>query len=210
MLLFFVVPTWTACCIVPRLAWLTNPVLRADLAVTPQDPAAFLWEKLKWRVFWGFLPGMLGLVALVFVVSIEAALSAQRVDGARAAVTNTVTIIAGLAALVPPLESAVAFAVALATARRACDQSCRLNPWTSGLLAAVLAPGVVAAWLIATGWIIQELVNSHVLYSSLLFIPLPISMYIFGRIVLLRALREWRGLAEVYLDIEPATIEPPK
>jgi len=193
-------PVWASGWIVPRLARLTKPQFRQDVAATPQRPDELLWGQLKAPLLWACAPTILGAASAILheYVNLQSgggiggSIRSLLWDG----LSKGTASLAFLAVFAPSLAIIVALALSIV----ACRTDSSMNKWGTVFLAMLASFFGLAVWLLGAYFLNPGVRGERPdAYSLAVWAICPLACLAW------EAWREWRLLVRVYFEIEPAS-----
>lgn len=198
-------PLWTAAWIVPILRRLVEPGFRADLAVTPTDPAALLRGELRSAINASAIPAAVGAIAAaLFLVGwlIEGPSGGGHYDG----LGQLITLFGFLCGAMTVFGNSIACGSLWVSALRACEKGTSLQPLMATTAAAMrVGAGIVVQVVLVWGTLmILELGGLKPTKTELLFGFTIVAMTVALCVVAhRRQVRSWNQLVSAYLDVDP-------
>lgn len=199
LLLLLLMPIWSVAWVCQRLGTLTEPTLRRDIAMTPQDSRGFLWERLKARfLIAGMFPLIVG--ALVPIINLLSLLHEPGINAFNAS-TFWSEIVFGMAIPVlclMILPALTGWGILLTASRRACAGNRHLSVWKWGALSCAAGYFVVVLWFAAVA-ICMNLIDGSDVKKKLFIAGISaVSIAISSSVVR----RSWKRFVAAYLEVE--------
>ncbi len=200
-LLLMFMPIWSVAWVCQRLGALTEPTLRRDIAMTPQDAWDFLWGKLRMRYLIAGTPPILGGMA-AGILSFLAMYRQPALDGYHPR-TILYDLVLGIA--IPVLAAVsvpvlIGWSCLLAASRRACLANRQLSVWKWGALSYVASYFVTFFWYVGTTYVGMMIRDSASIDLSRLFVVgvSVVSIALFSAVLRW----QWKRFVSAYLDVE--------
>jgi hypothetical protein len=199
-LLLMFMPIWSVAWVCQRLGTLTEPTLRRDIAMTPQDARGFLWGKLRKRFFIAGVPPLLFAVSIPLMNFVGVVLERDTYP-----IRWDLVWVEGVVGLAIPLLCITLLPVLggwsclLAAAHSACRENRQFSVWNWGPISTGVGCFVALLWYVGAYRGMSLLpggsVNRKLMYFVVFFL-------VFFAAVSFVLRSQWKRFVSAYLEVE--------